>query len=87
MRHDVIPELKTCEPTFLKTMNENMYRFEKAWNVYHQWVQKNSEEIIEKDANIVKINIDKLKKSSGKKTDQNCGKKRSSRETTSLRHY
>ena len=61
IRHNIIPEFKECEPEFLNIMSKNMYHFSEAWTVFHKWVKQIEDKIVEKEDEIYKVNIDKLR--------------------------
>ena len=61
IRHEVLPVLKECEPSFLKIMNDNMQRFDLAWEIYKEYIDTESNKIIENTGKIIRINISELK--------------------------
>lgn len=61
IRHDIIPSLEEINPSFIRTMKENMERFGEAHEIYREYVLiKRNELFIEKEDHF-DIDIDKLR--------------------------
>ncbi len=60
IRHDVLPKLRDTEKGFLEIMQGNMYRFEKAFEVYKSFIDSQVKQIVTHENNITKIHIYQL---------------------------
>ncbi len=62
IRHDLIPLFEELNPSFIRTMRDNIQRFGESYTIYKEHVMRTREEIFAKKENHIEMKVDSIKK-------------------------